>query len=139
MSTSAIYLYDPLGRLTGVQYDDCASLEYQYDELGNRVSTCEKPPCRIKYDVINKSGSFTASGGSGSFYLISATATVTLTASSGDGSVMKFKVTGGTGTFAFTGDDQFFHANGVADQNLVLTSGSGVLELVSVDGGYVET
>lgn len=93
----------------------------------------------LKFTVIAKSGNFSATDGAGSYYRVSATATVTLPASPADGSVYKFKVTGGTSTFAFNGAETINHANGVSDQSLSLTSSSGVLELTAVSGGWDET
>ncbi len=92
-----------------------------------------------KFTLFAKTGSFTASDGTGSYYRTSATATITLPASPGDGSVYKFKVTGGTSTFAFNGSDTINHAFGTSNQSLVLTAPSGVLELIAVPGGWDET
>ena len=95
--------------------------------------------CGTQFTIYPQSGNFTAGDGAGAYYRISANATATLPASPGDGSVRKFKVTSGTTTFAFNGTDTINHANGVSDQNLVLTSNSGVLELIAVPGGWDET
>jgi hypothetical protein len=92
-----------------------------------------------KFTLYSKSASFTASDGPGSFYRVSATATITLPASPGDGSIYKFKVTGGTSTFAFNGSDTINHAIGTSDQSLSLTGANGVLELIAVPGGWDET
>ena len=134
------YFYDPVGRLTSVHYEDLSRVVYNYDTLGNLTITYEIPACcSPHYYVLEKSGNFTASDGSGSYYRILASALVTLPASAGDGSVMKFKVLGGTASFVFAEvTDLFFHANGANNQNLVLTARSGVLEAVSVPGGYEE-
>lgn len=144
MATGAVYQYDALGRLTNVQWDDGSEFAYQYDELGNRTATLEVASCcdepsGAKFTIITKGSSFTASDGAGSYYRITSTAVVTLPPSPADGSVYKFKVLSGTSTFAFDGSETFNHANGVSDQNLVLTSTSGVLELIAVVDGWDET
>lgn len=144
MATGALYEYDRLGRLTNVQWDDGSEFVFQYDELGNRTSTMEVASCcdepsAAKFTIITKGSSFTANDGAGSYYRITASAVVTMPPSPADGSVYKFKVVSGTSTFAFDGSDTFNHANGDSDQELVLTSRSGVLELIAVANGWDET
>ncbi len=139
MLTSS-YTYDPLGRLTSVYQDNGARTVYQYDELGNRIATSEVPACcGPMFNIIEKSGDFSAIDGAGSFYKISADAIVTMPASPADGGVYKFKVTGGTADFVFDGTETINHANGVSDQNLSLGTKSGVIELVAVVSGWDET
>lgn len=91
------------------------------------------------FTVSAKSGSFSASDGPSYYYRNSATGTITMPASPADGSVRKFKQTGGVGTFAFDGAETINHANGISDQILSLDPASGVLELVAVTGGWDET
>lgn len=137
---SAQLNYDALGRLTSVINEDGSKSIFNYDDEGNLISSFEIPECcSPKFFILDKSGNFTASDGAGAYYRISATATVTMPASPADGGVYKFKVTGGTSTWVFDGAEVFNHANGVADQTLVLTSTSGVLEMIAVDGGWDET
>ncbi len=140
MATSILYSYDSLGRLINATFNDGSVANFEYDKLGNRTVTFEGPcSCAPKFILVNKSGNFTADGGTGTYYRVSATATITLPPSPADGSVLKFKVTGGTSTFAFYSTETFNHANGVSDQQLVMTSGTGVLELIAVTGGWDET
>lgn len=143
MATSAQYFYDNLGRLVQVLYNDCASVSYSYDELGNRTTVSERPPCgggdRFGYTLITKTGNFTASDGSGSYYLVTGPSTITMPLSDADGTVMKFKMIDGVGSFEFTGSDEFLHANGLNNQSLILKKNSGVAEIISVAGGWAET
>ncbi len=140
MATSILYNYDSLGRLVSATFNDGSVASYQYDKLGNRTVTFAGTGCgACKFTIVNESGDFTADGGSGTYYRVSATATITLPPSPADGSVYKFKMTGGVGTFAFYGSETFNHANGVSDQQLVLNSRSGVVEMIAVTGGWDET
>ncbi len=93
-----------------------------------------------KFTVSTQTSNFTANT-NGTYYIISGTVTVTMAsaASLGAGNMMKFKVLSGQANFAFSGTDQFGHANGVSDQILVLYPTSGVLEIVVVSGGFNET
>ncbi len=43
--TTATYTYDDLNRLIRVQYGDGSSIEYGYDEVGNRTVKETQPPC----------------------------------------------------------------------------------------------
>jgi YD repeat-containing protein len=139
MSKSAVYQYDSLGRLIGICFSDGKSIGFAYDKMGNRTTTTVTACCN-KFTIYEKNSSFTASDGQGSYYRISGTAiNVVMPTSPADGSVYKFKVLSGTSTFAFDGNETINHANGVSDQNLVLASNSGVLELIAVTGGWDET
>lgn len=137
------YRYDQLGRLVGVDYEHCASTNFQYDELGNRTSVVDLPPCHQKYSIVTKNTNFTADGDSNTYYRISGSSiTVTLPVSPGDGTVLKFKVMSGTAQLVCTGDDVINHANGLADSSVSLVARSGVLELIATpnpSGGWDET
>ncbi len=138
---SAEYNYDAAGRLTSVFYATTGSRTiYNYDSLGNRIATYDIPGCcSPKFFILTKSGDFNVSDGPGALYLITTTCTISFPPSPADGGVYKFKVLSGVATAAFSGTEQFFHANGVADQNLVLTTRSGCLELIAIAGGWLET
>lgn len=139
MGTGATYEYNDNGQLIEVWWDDGSRIVYQYDALGNRLVVEEEPSCCNRFTLYSKSGSFDADDGAGSYYHITASATVTLPESPADGSVMKFKVTAGTSNFSFNGAETFNHANGVSDQNLSITSNSGVVEIIAVANGWDET
>jgi YD repeat-containing protein len=142
MATEAVYSYDSIGRLTSINFSNGAMSYFAYDDSGNRTCTFEAAAgsgCLMKFNIYTKNGNFTASDGAGSYYRITATATVTMPLSPADGSVYKFKVTSGTATFVFDGAETINHANGVSDQNLILTSNTGVLELIAVTNGWDET
>jgi YD repeat-containing protein len=137
---SETYNYDSDGRLTSIFYEDGARTIYNYDSLGNRITTYEVPECcSPRFIILEKGGNFEASDGAGVYYRITASATVTLPASPADGGVYKFKVIAGTSTFAFDGAETINHANGDSDQDLVLTARSGVIELIAVEDGWDET
>lgn len=137
---SETYNYDADGRLTSVFYDDGGRTIYNYDALGNRIATFDVPACcSTNFIILDKSGDFNASDGAGCYYRVSSNASITLPASPADGGVYKFKMISGTGTFVFDGTDTINHANGISDQDLVLSASSGVIELIAVDGGWDET
>lgn len=140
MPTAVQMNYDANGRLTSTIYDTGAKVVQNYDQLGNRIAEFELPECCVvRFFILEKSGDFTANDGAGAFYIVSATATITMPASPADGGVYKFKVIGGTSNFIFNGSEQIFHADGTADQELSIGVDSGCLELVAITGGWVET
>ncbi|MBS1985607.1 MAG: hypothetical protein JST16_15700 [Bdellovibrionales bacterium] len=126
--------------LTGVTAT-ATELNYLSGVTANVQSQLNSKGSASGFTLSAKSGNFTASDGAGYYYRISATATVTLPASPADGSVRKFKVTGGTATFNTTGGDVINRANGTtsASGTLTLESQDGVLELIAVTGGWDET
>ncbi|MBY0552809.1 MAG: hypothetical protein K2W95_36335 [Candidatus Obscuribacterales bacterium] len=138
------YRYDQLGRLVGIDYENCASTNIQYDELGNRTSVVDLPSCHQKFSIVSKNTNFVADGHSGTYYRISGgSVTVTLPESTGDGTVLKFKVMSGTAELVCSGEgDVINHANGLASPSVTLRSRSGVLELISTpspSAGWDET
>ena len=137
---SETYNYDSDSRLTSIFYEDGSRTIYNYDALGNRIAEYEIPECcSPRFFILEKTGNFTASDGGGAYYRVTGNATITLPASPADGGVYKFKIISGVGTFAFDGSETINHANGTADQNLVLTARSGVIELIAVEDGWDET
>ncbi len=141
MTNSSQIQYDQNGRITSVQYLDGTVVSFAYDSAGNRLALDSIVGGGMpKFTVSTQTANFTANT-NGTYYLISGTVTVTMAsaASLGAGNMMKFKVLSGQATFAFSGTDQFGHANGVSDQILVLYPTSGVLEIVVVSGGFNET
>lgn len=100
------------------------------------------PVSTIGFTSVAKTSSFTASDGSHYLYLMSTNdMTVTLPASPADGSVRKFKMLTATktATFAFNGAETIYHATGENDQLLTLTYDQGVIELVAITAGWLET
>ncbi len=93
----------------------------------------------FQYNLLTKSSNFSANDGTCSFYEVTSTATITLPASAADGSVMKFKITGGTATLTCSGSEHIFRADGSQDTSLDMFPNSGCIELVAVSGGYDET
>ncbi len=141
MTNSSQIQYDQNGRITSVEYTDGSVVSFAYDSAGNRLAKNNMVGGSMpKFTVSMQTTNFTANT-NGTYYIISGTVTVTMASAAilGTGNMMKFKVLSGQATFAFSGTDQFGHANGISDQTLVLFPTSGVLEIVVVAGGFNET
>lgn len=97
-----------------------------------------------QFTISSKSANFTANDGTGYYYRVTTSGgavTATLPVSAGDGTVLKFKCLNSANNLTITrsSSDTINRANGTSETSTVLRSSAGVIELISVSGGWDET
>lgn len=104
------------------------------------IWTSAAPATSLKYTLSTQNANFTASGASGTYYLVTTSGgavTATLPASPADGTVLKFKCLDAANnlTLQRSSSDVIDNA-GDQDTTLVITSTSGVVEVIAVSGRW---
>ena len=117
------YTYDSLNRLTGVQYSDGSSIQYRYDEVGNREMMTSTGPAVIHGDGFESGDTSDWAGSTGS---VAVTTTAARTGSYG------LRVDAGC-----VGSSDLVVPNGTTTSGVFEACGSVIAGAVRVDPGPV--